>query len=54
MPVIKGKFKEALISTRVTAKIGDLVQMLADEEGLTTSEWMRNLIIKELKERGLL
>jgi len=54
MPVIKGTFKEALIYTRVTRKVADLVEDLADEEGLTVSERMRNLIIKELKERKLL
>ena len=54
MPRSKGPHKEALISTRVVGRIADAVEDAASAEGLTVSEWLRNLIIKELKERGLL
>lgn len=52
MPVTKGSYKEALISTRVTERIGRIIDKIAEEEGLTVSEWIRNLIIRELKARG--
>ena len=52
MPRSRGEHKERLISTRV--KIAEAVQSAADSEGLTISEWMRNLIIKELKARKLI
>ncbi len=54
MPRSKGVHKEALISTRVVSKIAEAVEDAANAEGLTVSEWVRNLIIKELKDRGLL
>jgi len=34
--------------------IREAVVREAQKEGLTTSEWLRNLIIKELKERNAL
>ena len=54
MPRSKAEQKARLLSTRVTERIADLVQAAADSEGLTTSEWIRNLVIKELKDRKLL
>ena len=54
MPRSRGEYKERLISTRVTLRIAEAVQSAADSEGLTISEWMRNLIIKELKARKLI
>ncbi|RLI37834.1 hypothetical protein DRO55_00305, partial [Candidatus Bathyarchaeota archaeon] len=41
-----------LLCTRVTPVIKEAVQRESQMEGLTTSEWLRNLIVKELKERG--
>ena len=46
--------KSVLIATRVTPHIKDLVARIAEREGLTVSEWMRNLVIVELKKYGAL
>ncbi len=54
MPKIEGDAKEDLLCTRVTPMIKDAVARESQMEGLTTSEWLRNLIVKELKERGAL
>lgn len=54
MPKIEGDSKENLLCTRVTSMIKEAVSRESQVEGLTTSEWLRNLIVKELKERGAL
>ena len=54
MPKIEGDIKGALLCTRVTPVIKEAVQRESQMEGLTTSEWLRNLVVKELKERGVL
>jgi hypothetical protein len=54
MPKIDGEIKTALISTKVTRRIREIVTQQASREGITTSEWLRKLIIKELKHENLL
>ena len=54
MPRIEGETKAELLCTRVTSLIKEAVLRESQDEGLTTSEWLRNLIVKELKERGAL
>ena len=54
MPKIQGALKNELLCTRSTAMIREAVVREAQKEGLTTSEWLRNLILKELKERDAL
>ncbi|HIE14338.1 TPA: hypothetical protein EYP70_03605 [Candidatus Bathyarchaeota archaeon] len=54
MPKIESDAKGELLCTRVTAVIKEAVLREARSEGLTTSEWLRNLVVKELKERGAL
>jgi len=54
MPRIEGYMKDELLCTRVTSVIKEAVVRESQVEGLTTSEWLRNLIVKELKERGAL
>jgi hypothetical protein len=54
MPKIEGDSKEKLLCTRVTPLIKEAVVRESRVEGLTPSEWLRNLIVKELKERGVL
>ncbi|RJS85405.1 hypothetical protein CW706_01375 [Candidatus Bathyarchaeota archaeon] len=54
MPRIEGESKEELLCTRVTSAIKEAVIHESQTEGLTPSEWLRNLIVKELKERGAL
>jgi len=54
MPKIEGDMKGELLCTRVTQVIKEAVTRESQVEGLTTSEWLRNLVVKELKERGAL
>ncbi|RJS76539.1 hypothetical protein CW712_01325 [Candidatus Bathyarchaeota archaeon] len=54
MPKIEGTSKAELLCTRVTPQIKEAVIHESQVEGLTASEWLRNLIVKELKERGAL
>ncbi|MHA2394291.1 MAG: plasmid mobilization protein [Promethearchaeota archaeon] len=54
MPRKKGISKNVLLATRVTPKIRDIVAQMAYREGLNVSEWLRNLIISELKENQVL
>lgn len=54
MPKIEGDTKAELLCTRVTSVIKEAVMRESRLEGLTTSEWLRNLVVKELKERGAL
>ena len=54
LPRIEGDTKEELLCTRVTSAIKEAVIHESQTEGLTPSEWLRNLIVKELKERGVL
>ena len=49
MPRKTGSPKTVLLATRVTPRIRDIVVQMASREGLNVSEWMRNLIIMELK-----
>jgi hypothetical protein len=54
MPKTQSETKNSLICTRVTSYIKEIIEQQASREGLTPSEWMRNLIIKELKHENLL
>jgi len=54
MPKTDSETKAALLTTRVTPQIKDVVEQQASREGLTSSEWLRNLVIRELKRENLL
>ena len=54
MPKIESDAKASLLCTRVTPYIKEIIEQQASREGLTSSEWIRNLIIKELKNENLL
>ena len=54
MPRTSFEAKTSLVCTRVTPYIKEIIEQQASREGLTSSEWVRNLIIKELKEENLL
>ncbi|MEE8323599.1 MAG: hypothetical protein V3V81_01480 [Candidatus Bathyarchaeia archaeon] len=54
MPKTSFEPKTALVATRVTPYIKVIIEQQASREGLTSSEWVRNLIIKELKAENLL
>jgi len=49
MPQKSGTPKNVLLATRVTPRIRDIVVQMSQREGLNVSEWLRNLIINELK-----
>ncbi len=46
--------KTVLIATRVTPKIKNIIAQMAYREGLSVSEWIRNLIVVELKKNEAL
>ena len=46
--------KSVLIATRVTPGINEKIQQIAFREGLYVSEWIRQLIISELKNQDML
>jgi len=54
MPKTDSETKVALLTTRVTMQIKEVVEQQSSREGLTSSEWLRNLVIKELKTENLL
>jgi hypothetical protein len=54
MPKTAYETKDALVCTRVTPYIREILDQQASREGLTLSEWIRNLIVTELKSEGLL
>ena len=51
MPKTGSETKTKLLCTRVTPSIEEIILQQAMQEGLNLSEWLRNLIIKELRER---
>ncbi len=54
MPVKTGVRKSQIIAVRVTPRIKEMVVQIARSEGLDVSEWVRSLIIGELRRRGFL
>lgn len=54
MPKTEVDLRGKLLCTRVTQAIKEAVVNESQMEGLTPSEWLRNLVVKELKERGAL
>jgi hypothetical protein len=46
--------KDILLATRVTPRISKNVKQLAYREGLNFSEWLRNLIVAEMKKTNSL
>jgi hypothetical protein len=54
MPKTDSNTKTSLMCTRVTPYIKEVIEQQASREGLTSSEWIRNLIIRELKSENLL
>lgn len=54
MPKTGSEIKGSILYVRVTRRIKRLVKAQAAQEGITPSEWLRKLIVKELRERGAL
>jgi hypothetical protein len=46
--------KTEVVAFRLTPSFKRVLEQLAANEGLDLSAWMRNLIIKELKSRGII
>ena len=46
--------KSVLLATRVTPGINEKIKQVAFREGLYVSEWIRQLIISELKNQDML
>jgi hypothetical protein len=46
--------KSVLIATRVTPAINEKIKQVAFREGLYVSEWIRQLIVSELKNQDML
>ena len=46
--------KSVLLATRVTPGINEKVKQMAFREGLYVSEWIRQLIVSELKNQNML
>ena len=49
MPRNNANPKTILLATRVTPHIKRVVAQLAQREGLAVSEWLRNIVVMELK-----
>ena len=47
MPRTKAETKTDLLCTRLTPEIKKIISRTAAQEGITSSEWLRNLIIRE-------
>ena len=54
MPKTNGDRKTELVATRLTPPLKQAVQKEAQREGRDVSEWLRNLLIEELRERDSL
>ena len=54
MPRKSAHPKTVLIATRVTPRIKAIIEQMAIREGLSVSEWLRNLIVVELKKNEAL
>ena len=54
MPRNNANPKTVLLATRVTPSIKRLVSQLAQREGLAISEWLRNIVVMELKRNSAL
>jgi len=46
--------KTVLLATRVTPRIKRVIVQLAQREGLAVSEWLRNIVVMELKRNSAL
>jgi len=52
--VTRRSFKTEVVAVRLVPGFKRVLEQLAQNEGLDLSAWMRNLIIKELKARGII
>jgi len=46
--------KKDILNVRISPRIKRLIEQVAFSEGLAASEWVRNLIINELRKRGVM
>jgi len=50
----RGIFKTEVVAVRLVPSFKRMLEQLAANEGLDLSAWLRNLILKELKSRGII
>jgi len=50
----RGLFKTEVVAVRLIPSFKRMLEQLAANEGLDLSAWLRNLILKELKSRGII
>ena len=50
----KGPYKNAIVSVRFPERFKRMMEQVAYSDGLDLSAWIRNLVISELKRRGVL
>jgi len=54
MPKTKVDTKTVMQCTRITPRIKEIIDLTSAQEGITPSEWLRNLILKELRSKNAL
>ncbi|MBS3817491.1 MAG: hypothetical protein KGY76_08025 [Candidatus Thermoplasmatota archaeon] len=54
MPKTTGERKTEMVATRLTPPLKQAIKKEAQREGRDISEWIRNLLIEELRERNSL
>ncbi|MFP4608079.1 MAG: hypothetical protein ACOC55_02010 [Candidatus Natronoplasma sp.] len=54
MPKVEGNKKSELVATRLTPRLKKAVRREATREGMDLSEWIRTLVVRELRERDAL
>jgi len=50
----KSPYKTDIVAVRLPPRFKRIMEQLAYNEGLDVSAWMRTLIIKELRDRGVI
>jgi hypothetical protein len=54
MRVKKSPYKDAIVCVRFPVQFKRIMEQLAYNEGMDISTWLRNLVVAELKRRGII
>jgi hypothetical protein len=54
MRVKKSPYKNAIVCVRFPVQFKRIMEQLAYNEGMDISTWLRNLVVAELKRRGII
>jgi len=54
LPKKRRNIKTVTLNIRISPHIKRLIDQVAFSEGMATSEWVRNLIVNDLRKRGVL